>query len=82
MSGVGGVGNRASGGPIGASGPVGVCEGLALFDPRGSSWSLLLDLSVGALEAWPLRAGRPRPRTEVISPNELADPLDMEILEL
>ena len=38
--------------------------------------------SVGALEAWPLRVGQLFSRTEVISPNGLADPLDIEILEL
>ncbi len=78
-SGVGRVGSGASGGSIGASGAL---EGSGLFDPRGSLWSLSLDQSVGVLEAWPLCTGRLCPRTKVIFPNELADPLDMEILEL
>ncbi len=62
-SGVGGVGSRALGGPIGASRAL---ENLGLFDPRGSLWSLLLDRSVGASEAWPLCARPLHPLTEVI----------------
>ncbi len=55
MLGAGGVGSRASRGPIGASG---LSEGPDLFDPRGSSWSLLDEGGlVGALEVWPLHAG-------------------------
>ncbi len=65
-SGAGGAGSGASGGFVGASRAsdrVGASEGPGLFDPRGSSWSALDE---GASEAWPLRAGRPRPLTEVI----------------
>ncbi len=69
-SGVGGAGSGTLGGPIGASGaldPVGASDGPGSFDPRGSSWSPLDEgRPVGALEAWPLRAGRTRPLTEVI----------------
>ncbi len=64
--GAGGAGSRASGGLIGASGALdlgGASEVPGSFDPRGSSWS---SLDEGALEAWPLRTGRPRPLTEVI----------------
>ncbi len=81
-SGVGGVGNRALGGPIEALGPVEDFESLGLFDPRGSSWFPLLNQLVEALEAWLLCVGCPCPGTEIISSNKLADLLGIEILEL
>ncbi len=63
-SGAGEVGSGALGGPIGA---LEASEGLGLFDPRGSSRSPLDEgRPIGASEAWPLHAGRPRPLTEVI----------------
>ncbi len=61
--GAAGVGSGASKGPLGASG---ASEGPGLFDPRGSLWSLSLDQSVRALEAWLLCEGQPCPLTEVI----------------
>ena len=56
------------------------------FDSRGSLWSsfdVTEDGPIGVLEAcWLLHARRPLSQTEIIFPNELADPLDIEILEL
>ncbi len=66
MSGAGGAGSGTLGGPIGASGaldPAGASEKPGLFDSNRSSWS---PLDMGASEAWPLRAGWPRPLMEVI----------------
>ena len=78
--------SRAQGGPTRAlKGPVGTSKGPGLFDLRGFLWSPLLDLldarSMEASEAWPLRAERSCPEIEVISPNKLADPLGMKILD-
>ena len=77
------------GGPVGASR---VSEGLvrasralggsSLFDFRGFSYFLSLDRLMRASEAWPLCAGYFCLWTEVISLNQLADLLVMEILEL
>ncbi len=50
-------------GALGASDLAGASERPGSFDPRGSSWSPLHE---EASEAWLLRAGRPRPLTEVI----------------
>ena len=89
MSGVGKIGSGASKGPVGA---LEVSKGLVralkalespgLFDPKRFSWFLLLDQSVWALKARPLYISCPCPQTKVISSNELADLLGMEILEL
>ena len=79
MSRAGKIGSVALGGPKEASR---ASEDLDLFDPREFLWSLLLNRYVEALKAWFLCAGYPCSRTEIISPNELADPLDIEILEL
>ncbi len=82
MSGARGVGSGALGSSIGALGSVGAFEDPGLFDPRGLSWSPSLDRSMGVLEDWLFRAGCLHSRTEIISLNKLADPLDMEILKL
>ncbi len=64
MSGAGGVGSRALGGPIGASG---VSESPVSFDLRGSSWFPLdKEGPIVASETWLLHAGLSRPLTEVI----------------
>ena len=41
-------------------------KGPDLFDPRGFLWSLLLDQSMEASEAWLFCVGRLHPLTEVI----------------
>ena len=79
MSGAGETRSGASRGPVRASR---VLRGPGLFNPKESSWSLLLNQLVRALKARPLYVDCFCPRTEVIFPNKLADPLNMEILEL
>lgn len=61
-------------------------ESCGLFGLRRSLWSSLLDLIdnrlVEKLKAGPLYTRQPLLQIKVISPNKLADLLDIEILEL
>ena len=79
MSGVGKTRSRALEGPREASR---ASRSLSSFDSRGFLWSLSLDQSVGASEAWLFCAGHLYSQNEVLSSNKLADPLDIDILEL
>ena len=58
--------DKAGKGLVRVSGPVKALEDPSLFDLKESLLFLLLDLLVGALEAWPLYIGQSCPLIEVI----------------
>ena len=76
---VGGTGNGVSRDLIRASRAL---KGPVFFNFRGFSWSLLLDQSTRASEAWSFCASHLYLQTEIIFLNKLLNPLGIEILEL